>query len=247
MFLDIDHVAISSININKHVDFFSSLGYKTQFYEKNLFNLKIKKQLLDYSSLKHDICLLKKPRNLGIEIINHGKIRDVNPYILPIFQNLPDRFNAIEGIDVENIGHKLTLQEIPLDIIGKNTKQSFIFNQLYFKTHDMEQSIDFWKNFGFTIISSSKKYSLLKYSSILTNSEYFFHLGLEKKSILHFLNDAGCNAIAFFSNSLQNDLDMLSLNNIKTSKIEELEVNKKILKISFCTGPAGELVEIFSF
>ena len=42
MFLDIDHVAISSININKHVDFFSSLGYKTQFYEKNYSILKLK-------------------------------------------------------------------------------------------------------------------------------------------------------------------------------------------------------------
>ena len=88
MILEIDHIAISSMNFHDDIEFFKSMGYELKFTESNVDNLMIKRSLLhNYQSI-HDIALLTLTDNLGIELVNHKTIHKSHEYIIPIFENV---------------------------------------------------------------------------------------------------------------------------------------------------------------
>ena len=63
MFLEIDHIALTSTN--NDVIQLEKLGYKKKFYENNVVNSKIKKNLLNKFFKTHNITLFKKDNSFG--------------------------------------------------------------------------------------------------------------------------------------------------------------------------------------
>ena len=208
MLIDIDHIALSSTMIEKDVKIFESLGYETKFIEKKVSNLKIKRPFLNKFKDKHDIALLKMDRNFGIELINHGYIRHVEPSIIPIFQNLPKEmivYRTNETISDSDYKTHLKFFDIPIFLDHKNDDSKFKFNEIILSTNKLTKSIDFWNQLGFRPVSSNNNYYKMKFQSILNANEYFINLKKNTNVIDNTLNDRGCNCLTFISNSIKNE------------------------------------------
>jgi hypothetical protein len=72
MILWIDHVAVSSKDLEQSARMMESLSYETVFVEKEIENLKIKKGLLHTYSDLHDLAFFKSAGNMSIEVTAHG-------------------------------------------------------------------------------------------------------------------------------------------------------------------------------
>ena len=86
MIIKIDHIAISSMSFEKHVDILKSVGYNPAFMEINIENLQIKRPLLKNFHKNHDLALLTSIGNFNIELINHRHINPNYGYIIPLFE-----------------------------------------------------------------------------------------------------------------------------------------------------------------
>ena len=242
MILDIDHVALclESFEIGKKV--LSELGYECKYSVYQKPNLIIKKKIMKNSSKMHDFALYKLKNCFGIEIINHEKINIVESRMIPIFENIRQDF--LENSEQFDDFLRFRFKKINWIGYALNNQESFRFNKLIFKTNNLQASKRFWESFGFN--SSQIKENMLEYHSILNSTDYQFFLQYDEKISKQKLDDSGLNCIAFISNSLEQEKRNLQNSGIGTTEIEEIEINEKVLKIFFCLGPTGELVEIIS-
>ncbi len=253
MILQIDHIAISSDNLDGDIYFWERLGYKLQFSEKNLKNLVIKKKFLSYYQESHQLALLSNPKNYSIEVLNHGKIKIKAQIIFPIFQNFPTelilkrkRLKKIIGFNLEEFIFKH--YNLNGYILKEKSNRTIKFNKIIIKVSRLQESIKFWSLLGFKFEKKENNIALLKFRSILKNEDYIIILDQRVTSAKQKvnLNDQGFNCIALISNSTKEEKDLLKSNNFFTTDIKQLEVNDFIFNLFFAKGPSNENVEILS-
>lgn len=235
MILDIDHIALSNSDFSKFIKVFSELDYQLQFYEKKIKNPIIKKKLMKFFSLNHNLCLLNSKSNINIELLYYDATNPDVGFITPIFE-CSKQFSNIQEFNL-----KLKLMKIPY--ILKQSKNDFGFNKFVVQSNNIEQSKIFWNALGFKNINKQNNQCI--FESILSSKTYEIFIELTKSRKNYFLDDDGWNSIAFLTNSIRTEKERLE-KKYETSKIESLLINKKELEIFFVKGPSNELVEIIS-
>lgn len=250
MLIDIDHVAISSMNLHQDIETMKAFGYQLIISEKNLVNLDIKRNLMKKFSKFHDLTLLNSFGNFGIEFINYDHVNKKNGYIIPIFENVPPEFfSKNDIIDPKNIMHEIFLKNTNIQIYVNDSSKnpSFKFNKILIKTSDVKKSINFFKCLGFTEMDDKNK-KILKFQSLFQKSLFYIYLEKSKNenNQQYFLDDFGFNCLAFISNSAKNEKEKLHENGYYTTEIRDFFLNNKLLKIFFAKSDQGEIVEIIS-
>jgi len=227
MILDIDHIALSSSDFSNDIKIFSGLDYKLKFNENKIKNLIIKKNFMKFFSLNHNLCLLTSKYNINIELLHHEKINNKNGFIVPIFEFSKNINLKFKNFNVQNILN--------------NSLDNFIFNKFYIYSSNIEDSSIFWSKLGFKKIKQNQ----YAFQSIISSKKYELIFKFNSFKQDYFLDDNGCNCIAFLTNSIQNEKRNFEAH-YETSKIQTLKINKKELEIFFVRGPSNELVEIIS-
>ena len=220
MIIHIDHLALTTDGFNDDINILEKLGYKLRFLERNVKNLKIKKQFLRNFTNNHDIALFDSTNGLSIELINYP-VRGVKKSIF--YPKIND--NAVAKL--------------------KDMQEGFSFSEISFKSRNFSEALKFWEKLGFQVYEQDKNIVKLKFRSLINRSDYFVCIenvkGLEGQC---FLDDLGFNSIAFISTSITKDRDFLIKQNFDATPIDTLELNGKKLNIFFVMGPSLELVEI---
>jgi len=250
MLLDIDHIACSSMQFNKHIEIMKSLDYQPEFLEKNVKNLSIKRPLLNIFSEVHDIVLLKSKGNLSLEFLNHRNIHISEPYIMPVFENLPSKF--IEKLDKEKFNEigvlaKMKFFDIPIYVNNETTRTGFKFNKLVINSQNVLKTNEFFKALGFKELLCENDFCKLEFRSVFGAGVYYIYLKKsQKRTSLRYLDDSGPNCLAFISNSTEKEKEILDKENFFTTPIQHITLNKKLMKIFFSKGPENEIIEIIS-
>jgi len=250
MIIKIDHIAISSMDFEKHVDTLKSVGYKSVFMEKDVKNLQIKRPLLKNFHENHDLTLLTSSGNFNIELINHRHINPNYGYIIPLFEfeHLSDRsIKDDQDIYFENTFFR-DVGTMDLDDLSKLNNLNgtdFQFNKIILKTKDIQKSMEFWGCFGFRVFKADNDFAFMEFKSLVDTGKYT--ICLQKSDTTeseYFLDDKGFNCIAFVSNSATHEREALNKKNIRTTEIAYFSINQNNFNIFFAFGPNGELVEI---
>lgn len=251
MIIKIDHIAISSMSFEKHVDILKSVGYKPAFMEKDIKNLQIKRPLLKNFHENHDLALLTSIGNFNIELINHRNINANYGYIIPLLFELEHISNRLAKDDQEIYLGDAFLRAVgakDLDALSKlnNLNETdFKFNKIILKTKDIQKSIEFWKCFGFKVFKAGNDFAVMEFKSLFDTGKYTICLQKSDKiEIEYFLDDKGFNCIAFVSNSATHEREVLNKKNIETTEIGNFSINQNNFDIFFAFGPNGELVEV---
>jgi hypothetical protein len=249
MILCIDHVAVSSKDLEQSLRMMKSLGYQTVFVEKKIKNLKIKKGLLHNYFDLHDLAFFKSSGNISIEVTAHGTVNSDVSNLLPIFENVP-RHVAEEG-DESLVVNNQTLNsavlknfEAPI-LTCFNGHGHFKFDKIVVNVRDVEQSTRFWNVIGFETKIATNLRAFLEFQSLFDQKIYQLILRrIEAEQVTHMLDDTGFTCIAFTSASVHKDKAYIDRKGFVTTNIETLSVNGKQLNIFFARGKSGELVEI---
>lgn len=233
MILDIDHIALSSSDFSNDVEIFSLLDYELKFTEYKIKNLIIKKKFMKFFSLYHDLCLLKSKSNINIELLHHQQINKKNGFIIPIF-DFPKKLYNVKKLD-------LKFKNFDIEYVLNESINNFIFNKFYVNSSNIEESGIFWSKLGFNKIKQNQ----YVFESIFSSKRYELFLKFDSSKQDYFLDDSGCNCVAFLTNSIHNEKKNLEIN-YETSEIKTLCINKNEIDIFFVKGPSNELVEIIS-
>lgn len=250
MIIKIDHIAISSMNFEKHANILKSVGYKPAFMEKDIKNLQIKRPLVKNFHENHDLALLTSIGNFNIELINHRHINANYGYINPLFEfeHISNRL-AKDNQEIYSRGAFVkAVRAKDLDTLSKlnNLNETdFQFNKIILKTKHIQKSIEFWECFGFKVFKTGNDFAVMEFKSLFDAGKYTIYLqksdNIESE---YFLDDKGFNCIAFVSNSATHEREVLNMKNIETTAIENFSINQNNFYIFFALGPNGELVEI---
>jgi len=247
MIIKIDHIALSSGDFEKTFKTLDLLGYERVFFEQNVPNLLIKRELLAKFSPSHSISLLKCGENLNIEILNHGNINSGKSFIIPIFENTPASFlnNLVRIEDLYSTSEKNYGFNADIQVLNKPDCSGFIFTKIKMLTENILDSVIFWKHFGFKLTTCTDESAILEFSSIINRNPYQLHLKrVEHVKTESFLDDAGFNCIAFVSTSLKRDMTFFKDQNIPITDIGTLTLDNKKINLFFCKGLYGEPIEI---
>lgn len=252
MIVKIDHIAISTPKSKEFISLIEKLGYKVNFIENDIRNMKIKRELMKKFPEKHKLTLCSLDNSFSFEIIDYDKLNNNYSYVLPVFTGLADNLWAEENnkndiVDLLKIKKgKLDNLDLPVYIEENKLDKVFKFHSLIIKTEDIHKSVNFWKNFGFIKSEKGRDYAKLEYSSILDSNKYKIYLILSNDVKRPHLDDAGFNCIALVSSSATDERERLIKEGIEVTNIESIKVNNRRLKIFFALGPYGELVEVIS-
>ena len=249
MIVQIDHVALSSMNFEEDIKIITALNYKSQFIQTGIKNLQIKRGFMRQFSEDHDLALLASEGNIGIELINHGHINTENTYIFPIFENIPNDLTASLGRrrinDCTFTEARMKSIDVPIYIYEDVNKNVFRFNKMVIRVMNFEKSIFFWECVGFSVHKIKKDFALLEFKSLVSNDICQIYLQeYGDSNNKPYLDNPGFNCIAFISNSAKNEKKILDNKGIETTEIEELTLNQRVLNIFLARGPNGEIIEI---
>jgi hypothetical protein len=114
------------------------------------------------------------------------------------------------------------------------------FNHIQITVNSMSASLKFWQTLGFQRQSDQS----LLFFSFLDRTNYKISLVENSQVQELYLDNKGLNCIAFISNNIKDDWNLLKPVSKNITKVENLIVNDKNLEIFFCQGPSNELVEI---
>lgn len=147
----------------------------------------------------------------------------------------------------------IPLEYINYGIEGKG--QGYIYpvfsekelKKLIIKTKDVNKSADFWNSFGFKLTDKNREKIQMEFKAIISGETYALELVFEEVPERQaMLDDTGFNCIGFISNCAQKEKERIKSLGYRVTKIEEIRVNGKNLKVFFVIGFLGEIVEIIS-
>ena len=107
----------------------------------------------------------------------------------------------------------------------------------------LEQSVEFWKYFGFKISGLDAGRTLLTFNPLLGGALTLI-VQEEKGMRGPFLDTEGFNSLAFISSNISNDLRGIQDKGVETTAIDTIILEEKTLEIFFAKGPSGEMVEV---
>jgi hypothetical protein len=232
MILDIAHLIVSSRDFSRQIRVFEGLGYRLEFWDKDLRNPHIKKPLMAEFCERYDLAFLSYAPNIAIELVDYGHANSASPYILPILEKSPHIFNN---------------PDIPVLNRDYSGCGNFRFNSLVIKVRNMENSVRFWEFFGFKTIEAKDWNRTLEFYSPLKNTVRHIHLEVARDGGGNrFLDDNGSIALAFVSSSLERDKSDLDKEGLIVTDIEKTIVGGREIELFFVKGASGEFVEVFS-
>ncbi|MFA6290443.1 MAG: hypothetical protein WC637_01605 [Victivallales bacterium] len=246
MIFQIDHIALSSCDFAPMDEALARLGYRNRFRETDKPNPSIKRGLMRQFPETHDLSYYSKEGSIGIELLNHHNSFKNSPFIIPVIENIPDGF--AEHTADEGSMRKMFSAEFNAPVLSmKNSAVPGVnLNKLAVKSGKPAESVKFWECLGFRRAGETEDFSILEFNSPLGRNSCKMYLKTGETAGEHFLDDDGFNCMAFMSNSSAKEKSLLAGKNFRTTEIEQLMVNGKILNIFFAVGPCGELVEIVS-
>jgi hypothetical protein len=251
MILQVDHVALSSLDFDKDLAFWKELNYNLIFLESSIQNLEIKIPFLKEFHEAHDLALIANQDNYSIELLNHHHLNENQAYIFPIFENIPIQFIETERrktffCDLKVTSAELKETNIPCYFFGESNQSPFRFNKIVMNVNNFDDSLAFWQRLGFRILKRDNLSAILLFQSLFSRSDLEIVLTQSMNESNYFLDDIGWNCIALVSNSAKKEEEYLKNSGYPLTTIQELEVNAKCLQIFFVKGPSNELVEIIS-
>lgn len=185
--------------------------------------------------------------NIEKDIINFSKLG----YKLLFNENLPNLKIKESLLTEYKPSHNLALlsheNSFNVEILNHGMitdNQGYILfnsdnNNIIIKTDDIEDSIKFWQAAGF------KKEKLnVVFTSIFDGKKLTINFVKKNNNKRYFLNDKGFNCIGLITTSIESDIKNFTNIDCKISKIEELVVNSKCMKICFIQRKENEIIEL---
>lgn len=250
----LDHLAFATNDFHKQIQYFEKLGFSPVFVENNATNMPDTKRIMYEFSPNFNFSLLSSEKNAGIEILDYGHVGPVKKQLFfPVFENLPDRFMRKTRAQDLNLD-EMTLIEKIWD--GNNNmffyelrteRPDFRFNKIILLTGDLARSISFYIYLRFRILTQQENWAKLQFNSLLHKNPTFLYLVQSDIQPQPVQLDSGTfQKMAFLSNSLEKDKQLLESKGVATTPINPLQANQKQLSIFFAHGPSGELLEFVS-
>ena len=249
MITKIDHIGMSSIDIESHIAVLDGVGYSLLFHEKNAPKPPEKKTVLLRQTLRHDLALLTNSTGLGIELLNHGAIAETKSSMSLVS-------TGIDGMACKSIGEvvicgkvftEVFLSSILCNALVLDQNGSFSCKGVCIYVQNINKSIEFWKWFGCKLVESDEYSAHLSFKELLSKNTWSIYLVVDAaRASTQYMDGSGVNSVAFVSTSAMKDKDSLVALGYATTPIYNIKVNERLLSIMFVRGPSGENVEIIS-
>lgn len=250
MIISLDHVGITSNNIECDSILFSNLGYQKYFVEKNIVNSPEKLKLMKSDAEYHNICFIRHKTGIPIELIEYSlECPTLNSYAGLLFASnkAPCNLSLIKKVGPLNYPSYFSTLNNSFGGCIYPLPNRTDFYGAYFKVSSIANSINFWVSLGFRLQVVSYKFASLVFEDYLSKKQWTVHLIYENNISPNYLDVSGVNSLAFISTSPIKDRQKISDNGYITTSIFEIEINNRLIKIFFAVGPSGELVEIIGF
>ena len=236
MIFKLDHLALTTNDIEKDIVKLNEIGYTEIFSEKNLPNSEVKKPyLFDYKPFHH-ITLLQRHGSFPIELIQHSEE-------CTLYQGYISPCQIIKNIGKES---PVTIQFIEADMHPCGVFPDE-FQAISLISSNLEFSAQFWSNFGFKLCRQGSHQAILRYKEIYTKMEYYIILNLGKSKEISFLDSYGLTCVAFVSDKIIEDRDKMKAEGLQVSAVGSLDVGGKRADFFFIVGPDHELIEVLGF
>ena len=250
MITGIDHIGLSSGDIERDSEVLARAGYSLLFHEKNAPNPPEKAPVLFRRNPRHDLALLTRSEGLGIELLNHGSIADgVDSQMALVVTGTDGLDSRVRG-EVRICGKEyaeVDIADIPCAVIVTDHGPNFVCTGVCVSVGDISKSIEFWAWFGCKVIEADKVSAHLAFKELLTRKTWSIFLVLDERRVSkQYMDSFGVNSVAFMSTSVSKDKDALSSRGYGTTSIYNIGINGKPLSIMFVRGPSGENVELIS-
>jgi catechol 2,3-dioxygenase-like lactoylglutathione lyase family enzyme len=251
MIIEIDHIALASVELDKEIEFFEGLGYTLKFRVNGLPNLVIKKRLMHAFVDQQNLAFMYSPQNISIELVGHGHALPGASSLLPYMSGtevqtmpsgaMPYDTNMPEKINIRELGSLRTFI-----IFDESASKAFTFYRCLQQVRDIEAATAFWKLFGFSIIESDAGRRRLRFMSPMKKEMVLDLQEVTDQIRPAFLDDEGFNCLAFISSNVERECSRFRAAGYHVTDTEEIMVNGKSLKVAFVRGPDGQLAEIIT-
>lgn len=250
MIINIDHIALNSLDIQKDEDFLLNLGYKIKFKELNVKNLPIKRELMSEYKSYHDLTLLLNKGNFPIELIYYGHINNQDSGYFAHFGNINKSY--VSDSKKVKIGdallNKACLSPLKIDFYYNKTRSAISgidFKRIVVETSNLKSSITYWENFGFKLLSDEKSEAIMEFKSLFDRQNYYIQLvNINIGNKKCYLDNRGFACLAFITNSAKEEKKKLLDDGIMTTAINKLKLNGRLLNIFFAKNVSGEIAEL---
>ncbi|KAA0205574.1 hypothetical protein EDM68_05350 [Candidatus Uhrbacteria bacterium] len=118
--------------------------------------------------------------------------------------------------------------------------------RIYQHTADPEQTVSFWRRFGFQPRQTDEGRILLRWQSSLSAIICAIELRQAPEPVEGKLDSLGINSLAFLSSNAKQERERLIGEGCRVTEVESLMVNGKKLELFFAIGTQGEICEVFS-
>src|SRR3989338_3739201 len=187
-------------------------------------------------SAYHTIHYLKKTDFFNIEIITYDHQGHYHSSFVPRMK-LTGRQKSI----MDNY----TSSSIAFEPLNEGDQAMPLFLRL--KTSNERESHVFWETVGFKSVTDSLDTDPRQFSFISPfHRDVIIEFEKGNHESLVYLDDEGCTSLAFLSSNLEKDHAFFLKRGFLPSKITELEVNKKRIRIFFIRDPGVVIIEFLS-
>ncbi|MDO8577344.1 MAG: hypothetical protein Q7R55_00555 [Candidatus Wildermuthbacteria bacterium] len=156
-------------------------------------------------------------------------------------------FSQKDSIAIELLNHGSIRHDVRSFFVPILTGEAPVLQGLLARAKDLAKSESFWGYFGFQCILKGDDYRILKFISPLQAASCTLYLVRSSEPAQKTkLDDAGFPSIAFISNDVGREKEVLDKKNIQTTAVEQLVVHNKTFDICFAQGSQGEIVELLS-
>ncbi len=268
MIIGVDHIALSTVDIQKAVRALMNWGYKPCFIDMGSINDPIKGPYLNAREEFHDIAYCQPlSRGVAVELTVHsgrftGEYDSAYKVIFSGENPGGNRDNTSKE-DIENCAviseafagaaQPIRLQAFDTDAYYLNEEREGQDNRVAVKAalsygSDIEESVDFWGNFGFTKKSSAReRWELLEFKNQAFGWGFNLLIAKPRHKISkdnYRIDNAGFNCLAFLTSNIRAEKERLKKKRIETTDIFSFRAGGRLLRICLCRGNNGEPVEL---
>jgi hypothetical protein len=250
MIVLLDHIALTPRNLNEGVSVLSTLGYKARFKRMGVSELAIKREMTTLRYGRQDLLLFDSEGNTSLEIVNYGRANETEPYVLPIVEGIDA--SRFERVCERSIGDLCVTEYTLLDsdyhvLIGAGEGGVLSLKGAAIMVSELSASVGFWETFGLRLCAEGSDYAVMECKFPLNQFRFRIYLRESKEAAGEYhLDDMGFNCIAFVSNSVKLERELLDRHGCRTTEIETFRLNDRDYNIMFAVGPSGEMVELLS-
>ncbi|MBN1577309.1 MAG: VOC family protein [Chitinispirillaceae bacterium] len=264
MILGVDHIALSTYDIDESVRQLSLNGYIAKFVEPALSNHHEKKPFLAHYLPLHAMAYCRCETCMSIELLQHargpGVGKEEDSCYKVLFAKTPSgtenarsdadpiqhAFEKVFNLKVEQL--KYPHFHTPIWASEEQPGGNPRISALAITASDPERSLRFWTSgIGARCVDSKQdnEYFLVRLGSLVKNWRadlVLLHTASEKRPLL---DDPGFTCLALLSTDIDRDADKaVSYGARERTGVFDLQVNNRNLKLALLRGPDNELVEL---